>query len=619
MARRYDNQGRDQYNIENYVVQDRSRKRPDQEMIWLKAFEKEIEGRLASSLHNRILINLGKQAQPEQVQRLCDVQVKSGAITETIPPEMEILEVFDRLKIAGKLLILGKPGAGKTTTLLELARALVRRAINDPNEPMPFLLNLSSWKEPTQSIKDWTVKELSRIYSASMPWKKWLENHKLLPLFDELDEVRTQLQPACATAINQFLSSEAKLVPTVVCTRHEEYELYPEKLNLNGAIYLQELSDEQIERYLEEIDCASLWQVLATDMALLNLVRQPLLLSITLVAYREELSKQWKVLQTTQERVRFLLDIYIERMLDRRINSRMYAARKEPTVRQTQSWLIFLAKQLKQESQTDFLIERIQPSWLFSAKQHKIYGWCRGLIVGICLGLPSGAYYGWGIGAASLLIVFISVVLGSSQIIVPIHTLQWSSLKLKVFAILAPIGVAFGAISAFIHAIIIITTESVAAGIIVGLIATPVYSLIFLLCLLLFIGTVNPDLDINRLPNQGIFNSGQNSIILGTTAALILGVVFGVSSGFVSGLPGGVQTGLKFGLLGGLLGVSIGGGFACLEHFLLRLILFFNRSIPWNYARFLNYATDRMFLQRIGGRYRFIHKLLQDHFAQMEE
>ncbi len=35
-------------------------------------------------------------------------------------------------------------------------------------------------------------------------------------------------------------------------------------------------------------------------------------------------------------------------------------------------------------------------------------------------------------------------------------------------------------------------------------------------------------------------------------------------------------------------------------------------------VRFLNSATERMFLQRIGGRYRFIHKLLQEHFAKME-
>ena len=54
------------------------------------------------------------------------------------------------------------------------------------------------------------------------------------------------------------------------------------------------------------------------------------------------------------------------------------------------------------------------------------------------------------------------------------------------------------------------------------------------------------------------------------------------------------------------------------QHFTLRIILCWNGYIPWNYARFLNYATERMFLQRIGGRYRFIHKLLQEHFAQLQ-
>jgi hypothetical protein len=38
---------------------------------------------------------------------------------------------------------------------------------------------------------------------------------------------------------------------------------------------------------------------------------------------------------------------------------------------------------------------------------------------------------------------------------------------------------------------------------------------------------------------------------------------------------------------------------------------------PWRYARFLNYATERSLLQRIGGRDRFVHPLLQDHFSSM--
>jgi ParB-like chromosome segregation protein Spo0J len=57
-------------------------------------------------------------------------------------------------------------------------------------------------------------------------------------------------------------------------------------------------------------------------------------------------------------------------------------------------------------------------------------------------------------------------------------------------------------------------------------------------------------------------------------------------------------------------------GAACIQHFILRLVLWGQGFAPWHYARFLDYATERMFLQRIGGRYRFIHNLLRDHFGR---
>jgi len=51
----------------------------------------------------------------------------------------------------------------------------------------------------------------------------------------------------------------------------------------------------------------------------------------------------------------------------------------------------------------------------------------------------------------------------------------------------------------------------------------------------------------------------------------------------------------------------------------LRLILCFGEKvIPWNYVRFLNYCEERKLLQCVRGRYRFIHRELLDHIAQME-
>ena len=75
---------------------------------------------------------------------------------------------------------------------------------------------------------------------------------------------------------------------------------------------------------------------------------------------------------------------------------------------------------------------------------------------------------------------------------------------------------------------------------------------------------------------------------------------------------------LLFFILG--VGIAIGvieSGMSAIQHFSLRIVLWFSGYIPWNYARFLDYATNRLFLQRVGGEYRFIHRLLQEHFAQM--
>ncbi|HEY9863805.1 MAG: hypothetical protein RIG63_15740 [Coleofasciculus chthonoplastes F3-SA18-01] len=40
--------------------------------------------------------------------------------------------------------------------------------------------------------------------------------------------------------------------------------------------------------------------------------------------------------------------------------------------------------------------------------------------------------------------------------------------------------------------------------------------------------------------------------------------------------------------------------------------------MPWNITRFLDYCTERLILQRVGNRYRFIHRLVQEHFANLE-
>jgi hypothetical protein len=99
---------------------------------------------------------------------------------------------------------------------------------------------------------------------------------------------------------------------------------------------------------------------------------------------------------------------------------------------------------------------------------------------------------------------------------------------------------------------------------------------------------------------------------------LITGLLFGLLSWFLF-----VQdVRLSFGLIGGLLfGLYVGlsnGGIACIQHFTLRLFLWRAGDAPWDYARFLNHATERILLRKIGGGYIFAHRLLLEYFAPLD-
>jgi hypothetical protein len=59
-------------------------------------------------------------------------------------------------------------------------------------------------------------------------------------------------------------------------------------------------------------------------------------------------------------------------------------------------------------------------------------------------------------------------------------------------------------------------------------------------------------------------------------------------------------------------------GQAVIRHLALRYGLFCNGKMPWNYTRFMQYAIQQVFMHKVGDGYIYIHKLLMEHFAEME-
>jgi hypothetical protein len=105
---------------------------------------------------------------------------------------------------------------------------------------------------------------------------------------------------------------------------------------------------------------------------------------------------------------------------------------------------------------------------------------------------------------------------------------------------------------------------------------------------------------------------GSGLIVVPITVVIASPFV-GLTQGALYGLALWIIVFIVWGLVVGFV-----SGMAPVQHFTLRLILHEKGFIPWNYARFLDWACDRLFLQRVGGGYIFVHRLLLEHFAQME-
>jgi len=131
----------------------------------------------------------------------------------------------------------------------------------------------------------------------------------------------------------------------------------------------------------------------------------------------------------------------------------------------------------------------------------------------------------------------------------------------------------------------------------------------------IFGGLSREIIETKSAPNQGVRLSIRSAIIGGLILAPI-GFVFGLM--VATGSPNErIISVLGGGIFFWLIAALWYGGLDVIQHYLLRFMLIMRGHTPGNYARFLDYAVDRIFLQKVGGGYRFIHRFLLEHFAEM--
>jgi DNA polymerase III delta prime subunit len=647
----------------------------DELLILLRKVKKFwVEGVLEKSVHGQALIDLGKKVWTEKTEHPWEQILElPDQTSRTLEPGEPIDRIFD--EVGRSLLILGAPGSGKTITLLALARELIGRAEDDPAQPIPVIFNLSSWNDSKQNLLDWLVEDLLVKYQIPRDSsRRWLRENWLVPLLDGLDEVVTANRSACVAAINAYMESNG--VPgLVVCSRLKEYTDLPVRSHVTGAICLQPLTQEQVRDYAARSGNAlgGLSAALEKDQVLRTLAETPLMLDVMSMAYRdlpaEELTSA--ELNTEKERRSHLFDTYIDKMFSRKGKGTQEYAREH-----TLSWLNWLAVGVLQHRQSIFLIEQLQPSWLENQRHRLVYilgsrlifgfilGWTLGLatwvqsrshkdfIAGLIL-LPIG-------GLAFGLIDMLRFRKGTVWAKPEKASARWQTVLLALvyglsfalsvglisflfqdpsddfgeeFLNILAAGLVYGLFWGIRSKNRTLTNDiqcveslrwswvqarkglvsGLIVGLIIGLLIGEVLGFVLAgLTIGAFFGGLRTGIiDTKPVPNLGVKLSIRNALVTGGGAGLAIFVMF---------LPIiAWNTVLFVALILGANAMLWYGGLDVIQHYILRFFLYWKGHMPLHYANFLDYATRLVFLQKVGGGYIFIHRLLLEHFAAMRK
>lgn len=573
-----------------------------------------IEGFLNPSLQGSDAIRLDLKDRPDAIADLSQGIEELSVELDASYERLRETQIYREMGQGRTLLILGVPGAGKTIALLQLAQRLIERSEKNLSLPMPIVFNLSSWAKDRKSIFDWLIDELREKYQVPRSLSEpWISQQQFILLLDGLDEVNEEQRNDCVCALNEFIGLFPQ-TEMAICSRVRDYESLTERLQISSAICLQPLSSNHVYQFLDNVggSLAGLQTLLKSDADLEQFAQNPLILNLMSVAYQGwSVEKLIPQLHPTANRHQNLFDTYIDRRLER-------GATSEYSKDRVLRWLSWLASRMVQEKQTIFLIEKMQPTWLQKRREEILYrirnfmlgGLFGGLIIGLADSLDHGRRFGLihVLNYSLTVSPFFGLIVGLPQVISPLEKLNWSWPRAKSkfiheFFSGFSYGLSGGLILGFLSSLNSEPTLGLSSSVFFGLQIGIIFGI--------FSGLGSTEIAQRIVPNQGIHRSWRYfflvGLVIGLIAVGIAEVMHLVGGGFFWGPILGLIFGLKY------------GGAACIQHFTLRQMLHKKGRIPWNYAKFLDFASDRLLMKKVGGGYVFFHRMLLEHFARMKQ
>lgn len=255
------------------------------------------------------------------------------------------------------MLLLGPAGSGKTLQLLLLCKGLLERHARSPSDPLPVVVDLSCWDDHDGPLKEYILCQLASKYQTPAKLaRQWLEDGRLLPLLDGLDEVPIGRREACAAAINRFLLQQGGPGIVVAC-RDVAYQELGVPLMLRCAVVLRNLYDRDVDACLQRLDRDGVdprIQAIRTDTFLWEAVHSPLLLRL-LAQNPQSCAAPLKGAKSG------ILDALYQSYLETLLDVRPWDQRR---ARSLVHRVALLATAMVRLGRRSFLVEELQPCWL---------------------------------------------------------------------------------------------------------------------------------------------------------------------------------------------------------------------------------------------------------------